>query len=178
MKLPQFFRKVMWISIWVFVGVGVLLFLAAIIGAIFHITLPENVGDTLLNGVVILWMASFTSMMVSMAAAPLLRFLENAGLRSLGESGIGRIMDFHTVTEGRTKFGPQIAAVRFKVKVRTPQGETFDSIAELSPSEYFRGNKNGALEVGREVPVKYHLPTKEVALVVPKKQPKPKKPNW
>ena len=180
MKLPQFFRKLMYISIWIFVGVNVTPFVVASIAGIFHIKVSEEVGSALLTGLVVLWVISFIAMMGSMVAAPLVRFVENTGLRRFGTSGIATIIDFHTVTEGRSKWGPTVVGVRLKLKVHTPEGDTFEAIAEDSAGEYYAANAEGLLEIGREVPVKYDPLTKEVALAtMPRhKQPKVKKPDW
>ncbi len=179
MKLPQFFRKLMYISIWVFVGMNVVPIVALAIVGIFHIEVADQVGSGLLIGVVVLWVISFITMMGSMIAAPLVRSAENATLRGLGASGTATILDFHTVTEGQGRYGPAVTAVRFKLRVRTPEGETFDAIAEDSAGEYYAASEAGSrLKVGQEVPVKYDPHTKEVALVMPRKKPKVKKPNW
>ena len=179
MKLPQFFRKVMNISLWVFIGMNVVPFVALLIGGIFHVKVSDQVGSSLLTVGGVLWVISFITMMGSMIAAPLVRSAENATLRGLGASGTAKILDFHTVTEGQSKWGPNVVGVRFKLKVRTPEGETFEAIAEDSTGEYYDANAAGSwLNVGQEVPVKYDPNTKEVAIVMPKKKPKVKKPNW
>lgn len=179
MKLPQFFRKLMYISLWIFVGVSATPFVVLPIAGIFHIKVSEGVGSALLTGLVVLWVISFITMMGSMAGAPLVRYIENASLRGLGTSGTATIMDFHTVTEGQSKWGPNVVGVRFKLKVHTPEGETFEAIAEDSAGEYYDTSAQGLLRVGQEVPVKYDPLTKEVALAIPKqKKPKVKKPDW
>ncbi len=178
MKLPQFFRKLMYISIWVFAGVSIVPFIALPIAGIFHITVSERVGTILLTVGVAVWVISFIGMMGSMAAAPLIRWAENAGLRSVGTSATATILDSYKVTEGQTRFGPNVVGARYKLRVRTPQGETFEAVTEVSTDEFFRATMAGMFGVGKEVPVKYDPLTKEVALIIPKKQPKPKKPTW
>ncbi len=179
MKLPQFFRKLMYIALWIFLGVNIAPFVAVPIAGIFHIQVPDEVGSALLTGLVILWVISFITMMGSMIAPPLIRSVENMGLRRLGTSGTATIIDFHTVTEGHSKWGPSVVAVRLKLKVHTPEGETFEAIAKSSADEYYAANAEGSLEIGREVPVRYDPLTKEVALVISRqKKPKVKKPDW
>ncbi len=160
MKLPKFFRSLMYASIPVFL-VSMVIFII-VIGMTgegqpnFWETVSYFVG-----GVMIL---SFITMTGSIILEPLVRASENALLRRLGKSTTATVMDFYYIDSGTNKGRKIIEAIRIKLEVHDPDGGTFIGVAEDSPQMGLR------IVNGQTVPVKFDPRTHEVALDLPGRQ--------
>jgi uncharacterized protein (TIGR02588 family) len=159
MKLPKFFRSMMYISIPVFI---VALILFVILLAIFgpNSSKLEDMITMVTGGVVVL---SFLTMVGGIILDPLVRFTENALLRSLGRSTTATVMDFYYIESGTNKGRKLVEAVRIKLEVRDPDGGKFTGVAEDRPEIGLH------IRNGQTVPVKFDPRTREVALDLPKK---------
>jgi len=148
MKLPQFIRKLVPLSIVVFVlsciAFGFLLispwpWLAAV--------------SVVLAGI---------SYIIFMGAATLVRIIENALLRQFGQPATATVLDFYGIKTGTSHGWTTYGGVRVKLEVHPPDGGSFEAIAEDSYDISLQ------LREGGSVPVKYDPGTKEVALVMPR----------
>lgn len=158
MKLPKFFRWLMYASIPVFL---VALILVIILMLIFgeELSALETSVVNIVGGVAVV---SFITMSGSIIAGPLVRFIGNMLLRSFGHSAIATVRDVHYVNSGTNKGRKLIEAVRIKLEVHDPNGGSFIGVAEDVPSVGFQVDK------GQTVPVKFEPRTREVALDLPK----------
>lgn len=160
MKLPKFFRSMMYVSIPIFI-VSLILFL--ILLAVFG---PDssNLEDTVTmvaGGIVVL---SFLTMVGGIILDPLVRFTENMLLRSFGRPATATVMDFYYIESGTNKGRKLVEAVRIKLEVRDPDGGKFTGVAEDGPEVGLH------ISNGQTVPVKFDPRTREVALDLPKKR--------
>lgn len=158
MKLPKFFRWLMYASIPVFV---VSLILVIILMLIFgeELSALETTVVNIVGGVAVI---SFITMSGSIIAGPLVRFIENMLLRTFGRSATATVRDLNYVNSGTNKGRKLIEAVRIKLEVHDPNGGSFVGVAEDVPSVGFQVDK------GQTVPVKFEPRTREVALDLPK----------
>ena len=167
MKLPKFFRSLMYFSIPVFVIslIGVFI-LAAIFGE--NLSDLETTAVSVVGGVAVV---SFVTMIGSIILDPLSRVTENAFLRRFGRSATATVRDFYYVENGTQRGRKLIEATRIKLEVHVPGGESFIAVAEDSVA---MGDR---ISIGQTVPVKFGPRTREVALDLPK-QPKAKKKDF
>jgi len=177
--LPQLLRKLMPVSIVVFVIVTILA-CVVLAGGSFLSGSMRGYASAILLGLVILWGISFIIMMVLALGVPLIRSIENALLRGLGKSGTATVEDIRTMIEHGRYGHDRIVAVRIKLNVHTPESGTFESVAEDSGDAWDNGDSE--LKVGQEVQVKYSPLTREVVLMTPKhkqaEEPEAKSPDW
>lgn len=159
MKLPKFFRSLMYFSIPVFV---VSMILVIILMLIFgeDLSALETTVVNLVGGVVVI---SFLTMSGSIIANPLVRFIENTILRFIGIPSTAKVIDLYYVESGTQRGRKLIEAIRIKLEVRNPDGGSFIAVAEDNTSMAYQ------LSQGQTVPVKFEPRTKEVALDLPKK---------
>ncbi len=159
MKLPKFFRSLMYASIPVFV---VSMILVVILMLIFgeDLSALEGTVVNIAGGVTVV---SFITMSGSIIANPLVRFIENALLRRFGSSATATVIDLYYVQSGTQRGRKLIEAVRIKLEVRDPDGGKFTGVAEDNSSMAYMLNS------GQTVQVKFDPRTREVALDLPGK---------
>jgi hypothetical protein len=148
MKIPRLFRKLTPIF---GIACGVFLLAASIFGIAEWKTLAA-VSGTLMG-------ISFVLTFVFLIGSIVIRNLENALLRRFGEPATATVLAVADVNE-RDNY---VYVYRVKLEVHPSGGEPFVAVAEdaIRFSNY--------LSTGDTVSVKYDPPTKEVALVMPKK---------
>jgi hypothetical protein len=161
MKLPRFFRSLMYFSLRVFL---ISLVLIIVLLAVFDTDLPgaQRTAANSVGGVVII---SFLCMSGSIILDPLTRVTENALLRRFGRSATAEVLDLYYVESGTQRGFKLIEATRVKLEVHDPQGGSFIAVAEDGT------RLGGRLSAGQTVPVKFDPRTHEVALDLP---PRPK----
>ena len=157
MKLPQLIRKLVPISIAVFV--------VSFIAAIFFFGTQWNLLATM-SGVL-----AGLSYITFMGAATLVRIIENAVLRRFGQPAIATVLDFHGIKTGTWHGHTTYGGMRAKLEVHPPDGGSFVAVAEDTFDVGLQ------LRQGETLHVKYDPRTKEVALVMPR-QPKTKKEDF
>ena len=161
MKLPQLIRKL--IPLWIVV------FVLSCIGTFAAFALPFP--WTWLSAVAVF--LAGVSYMNFMFTASLICIIENAYLRRFGQPATATVLDFHGIKTGNNRYtGNEYVGVRVKLEVHTPEGGSFEAVAEDTSEVGWQ------LEEGKSYPVKYDPLTKEVALVVMPKQPKPKEKDF
>lgn len=161
MKLPQLIRKL--IPLWIVV------FVLSCIGTFAAFALPFP--WTWLSAVAVF--LAGVSYMNFMFTASLICIIENAYLRRFGQPATATVLDFHGIKTGNNRYtGNEYVGVRVKLEVHTPEGGSFEAVAEDTSEVGWQ------LEEGKSYPVKYDPLTKEVALVAMPKQPKPKEKDF
>jgi len=153
MKLPQLIRKLVPLSIAVFV--------LSCIAFSFLIVSPWpwlTAVSVVLAGI---------SYVIFMGAATLVRIIENAFLRRFGQPATATVLDFYGIKTGTWHGHTTYGGTRVKLEVHPPDGGSFEAVAEDTFDVGLQ------LQMGESLPVKYDPLTKEVALMMPK-QPKTK----
>jgi hypothetical protein len=148
MKLPQLIRKLVPLSIAVFV-LSCIAFSFLIISPWPWLTAVAVV----LAGI---------SYFIFMGAATLVRIIENALLRRFGQPATATVLDFYGIKTGTSHGWTTYGGMRVKLEVHLPEGGSFEAVAEDSY------NVGLQLREGGSVPVKYDPGTKEVALAMPR----------
>lgn len=159
MKLPKFFRAMMYVSIPVFILSLILFILLLALFSPDSSSLEDTV-TMIVGGIMVL---SFLTMVGGIILDPLVRFTENALLRGFGRPATATVMDFYYVESGTNKGRKLVEAVRIKLEVHDPDGGTFTGVAEDNPEMGLR------ISNGQTVPVKFDPRTREVALNLPRK---------
>ncbi len=155
MQLPKFLRKLIWISMAVFV---VALVTTAVLSGIYQPNDTSNLLKLPLPMLIttILTMISFFLIPGAFIGSIIVRTAENAGLRHFGESATAKVLAIHTTGE-RDNGSP---VMRIKLEVHPPNGAPFEAVAEdVIPFSQFMNISEGAT-----VSVRYDPNTKEVAL--------------
>jgi hypothetical protein len=157
MKLPQLIRKLVPVSIAVFV--------ISFIAFIFFFGTEWNF-LAIVSGVL-----AGLSYVTFMGAATLVRVIENAVLRRFGQPATATVLDFHGIKTGTWHGHTTYGGMRAKLEVHHPDGESFIAVAEDTFDVGLQ------LRQGETLHVKYDPRTKEVALVMPR-QPKTKEKDF
>ena len=159
MKIPQLIRKLLplWIVIFVLSCIG---FAFSMMSSWYWLTAVT----VLLAGL---------SCFMFMFGASVVSILEKAYLRMFGQSATAKVLDSHYIKTGNNRYtGNEYNGVRVKLEVHTPEGVSFEAVAEDTT------DVGEQLEDGKSYPVKYDPLTKEVALVAMRKQPEPKEKDF
>ncbi len=146
MKLPQFIRNLVPVSIAIFVISFI---------AIFFFSAADLNLLAIISGII-----AGLSYFTFMGAATLIRVIENALLRQFGQPATAKVLDFRGIKTGTRHGHTMYGGMRAKLEVIPLKGETFIAVAEDS---YDIGLQ---LEVGKLLPVKYDPLTREVALAI------------
>ena len=151
MKLPQLIRKL--IPLWIVV------FVLSCLGTFAAFALPY---PWILLSAVFVFLAG-VSYMNFMFTASLICIIENAYLRRFGQPATATVLDFHGIKTGNNRYtGKEYLGVRVKLEVHTPEGGSFEAVAEDTSEVGWQ------LEEGKSYPVKYDPLTKDVVRMVSK----------
>lgn len=156
MTITKTLRKLGWIGFVLFIfscpATGMLTAIMPLpehASGLFDVPFPAQV-------TLILAALGFILMMGGLVGSVVVRFMENAEVRKVGQSATAKVLAVHETGE----WDNNSPVLRIKLEVHPPDGASFETVAEdVVPSFQM-----GMLEPGSKVPVKYDPRTKHVAL--------------